>query len=92
MGATLRLAAQRHAYALADRATFLTYREKVPLEVLHSGSPGLDNPYSVLVVSPRKHPRTRLREATRFADYLTGTTGQELIAHFGDERYGQGAL
>jgi len=89
MGATLRLASERNSYALADRATFVTYREKVRLTLLHSGGAGLDNPYSVLVVSPRKNPETRAKEATRFADYLTGPVGQRLIAEFGTARYGE---
>jgi tungstate transport system substrate-binding protein len=89
MGATLRLAGERHAYTLADRATFITHRDRVNVKLLHSGSAGLDNPYSLLVVSPQKHPEARVREAARFADYLTGTTGQRLIAQVGVDRYGE---
>ncbi|MBI3911128.1 MAG: substrate-binding domain-containing protein [Armatimonadetes bacterium] len=89
MGAVLRLASERRAYTLSDRATFVAYRGKVDLAILHAGSEGLDNPYSILVVSPRRHPGTRVREARRFADYLTGTTAQGLIARFGMDRYGE---
>jgi tungstate transport system substrate-binding protein len=89
MGATLRLAGEGGAYTLADRATFLTHRDQAGLALLHSGSRDLDNPYSILAVSPQKHPATRVRAASEFADFLTGPVGQGLIARFGADRYGE---
>ena len=82
MGATLNTAAGMGAYALADRATWLAFRNRGALEIVLEGDPRLANPYSVLLVSPERHPHIKLVEAKRFADWLTGPSGQAAIAAF----------
>ena len=89
MGASLRLADERHGYILCDRSTFIAYRKKIRLELLYAGGDDLRNPYSVLVVSPQRYPATRSNEARAFADFLTGPEGQQLIGRFGVDRYGE---
>ena len=82
MGATLNLAAARAAYTLADRATWLAFRNKGDLVLLSDGDKLLANPSSVIVVNPAKHPVVKVRGATAFAGWLTGNEGQTAIAAY----------
>lgn len=76
------MADDRSAYTLVDRSTFVSYRGKIGLEILYEGGPDLANPYSLLVVSGGRHPRSREAEAGRLAGFLTGTAGRRMIAEF----------
>ena len=82
MGATLNLAAARAAYTLADRATWLAFRNKGDLVLLSDGDKLLANPYSVIVVNPAKHPGVKVGGATALASWLTGNEGQTAIAAY----------
>ncbi len=82
MGATLNFAAARGAYTLADRATWLAFRNKGDLILLAQGDTLLANPYGVIVVNPVKHPGVKFSDATAFADWLTGVEGQTAIAAY----------
>ncbi len=90
MEATLRIASEKIAYTLIDRATWLAHRSEVPgLNALVEGDEMLFNPYAVIVVSPLKHPHVQHRLAVAFAGFLRGPEGQALIRDFGRDRYGQ---
>ena len=89
MGQVLRLADEKWAYTLSDRATFLAQREGTSLAVLCQGDPLLVNSYSVIVVNPEKHPLVRYQAARVFAEFLLTPEVQKTIAHFGVDRYGQ---
>lgn len=82
MGATLNFASARGAYTLADRATWLAFRNKGDLVLLSDGDPLLANPYGVIVVNPARHPDVKAADATVFADWITGAEGQREIAAF----------
>jgi tungstate transport system substrate-binding protein len=89
MGQVLRMADQKRAYTLSDRATFLAQRQDLDLVMLSHGDPLLTNQYSVIVVNPKEHPPAHERPARRFADFLLAPETQQEIAAFGSERYGQ---
>jgi tungstate transport system substrate-binding protein len=89
MGAALGLAADRHAYALTDRATLLAYGTRLPLAVLVEGDRRLLNVYSVLEVNPRNGPRVNAAGGRAFADFLLAPETQRLIGDFGAARYGR---
>jgi tungstate transport system substrate-binding protein len=89
MAAVLRMAAEKHAYTLTDRGTFLAQRNGLDLAILSEGDPILVNPYSVMVVSADKHPGVRAKSAEKYADFLVSPDVQQLIASFGVEKYGQ---
>ena len=89
MGQALLLADEKQAYILADRATYLVTRTQLASEVLLEGDPELLNHYSVIPVSPDKHPHVHASEADAFAAFLTSPAGQELIRTFGIDRFGQ---
>ena len=76
------MAAQLHGYALADRGTYVAYRSKTDLAVLHEGDKGLWNPYGVIAVNPAKHPHVNHRLAMRFIDFVTGEEGRRIISGF----------
>ena len=88
-GATLTIASEKGAYALTDRGTFLAYKSNVDLEILVEGDPFLLNVYHVITVNPGKWPNVNLEGAKAFADFITSSEGQDIIAGFGIEKYGQ---
>ena len=89
MGATLLVAEQRQTYTLADRATYLAFRDRLTLAPVFEGDSVLHNVYHAYVVNPGKYPSVRRREATAFVRFLTAPATQEGIAQFGVARWGQ---
>lgn len=85
MGDTLKITSEKLGYTLADRATYLSAREGLDLEILVEGDPLLYNQYGVIVVKDAKNEQG----AVDFMDWVTGPDGQELIAGFGVETFGQ---
>jgi len=82
MGATLNAAVGMGAYTLTDRATWIRFANKGAFEVLLEGDVRLFNQYGVILVNPKRHPRTRTREAQIFVDWLLGSAGQSAIAGY----------
>ncbi len=82
MGAALNLAAQRNAYVLADRGTWLAFRNRADLAVLVEGDRRLVNQYGVMLVNPLRHPHVRTESGQRFIDWLRSPRGQGLIAAY----------
>jgi tungstate transport system substrate-binding protein len=87
MGATLRVAAERGGYTLADRATYLSQPDG--LSVLVEGDPGLLNVYHVIEMTTRAGDRVQPEAAAVFADWITGPAAQQRIGEFGRAEYGQ---
>jgi tungstate transport system substrate-binding protein len=82
MGATLNTAVGKHAYALTDRGTWLSFANKDDFKVLVEGDPKLFNQYGVILVNPAKHPNVKAKEGQVFVDWLTGPEGQAAIASY----------
>ncbi len=82
MGATLNLAAAKGAYALSDRATWLSFKNRAGLAIAVEGDPRLFNPYGVILVNPARHPHVKRADAMRFIDGLTSPAGRAAIAGF----------
>jgi tungstate transport system substrate-binding protein len=70
------------AYVLADRGTWLNFKNRADLAVLVEGDSRLFNQYGVMVVSPAKHPRVKLVEAQRFVDWVISPAGQNAVAAY----------
>ena len=85
MGDALRIASEREAYILSDISTYLYNRNGLGLEPLCRGDPRLRNVYSVIRVARARHPAG----AAAFADWLIGSSAQQLIGRFGIEQVGQ---
>lgn len=89
MEATLRIANEKLAYCLIDRGTWLAHRrEAEALDELLSGADDLLNPYAVIVVSPLKFSWVKHELAQKFADFVRGPQGQDIIRRFGIDRFG----
>jgi tungstate transport system substrate-binding protein len=89
MGATLDIAAQRSAYTLTDRGTFLAHPAGRQLQILFEGDPLLLNVYHAYVVNPEKHPKVNLPGARAFVAYLADPETQRAIGRFGRATYGR---
>ncbi|MEF2549774.1 substrate-binding domain-containing protein [Aurantimonas sp. A2-1-M11] len=82
MGATLNTGVGMGAYALTDRATWISFGNKGDHEILVEGDPKLFNQYGVILVNPEKHPAVKAEAGQAFIDWLTGAEGQTAIANF----------
>jgi tungstate transport system substrate-binding protein len=82
MGPALNIAASQGAYVLADRGTWLSFKNRAELAVLVEGDPRLFNPYGIMVVNPARHPHVKQAEAQKFVDWLTSPAGQAAIASY----------
>lgn len=88
MGQTLSISAERKAYTLADRGTYLALRKNLGLDVLLEGDAVLQNIYHVIEVNPAKWPRVNAAGAKAFADFMVSREIQRIIKTFGVDRYG----
>ncbi len=82
MGPALNIASSSGAYVLADRGTWLNFKNRADLAVLVEGDKRLFNQYGVMLVNPVKHPHVKVAEGQKFVDWLVSTTGQNVIAGY----------
>ncbi|HWJ05191.1 MAG TPA: substrate-binding domain-containing protein [Steroidobacteraceae bacterium] len=82
MGAALNTAAAMGAYILADRGTWLSFKNRGDLTILVQGDKRLFNQYGVILVNPKKHPTVKQADGQAFIDWLLSDEGQKAIAAF----------
>ncbi len=82
MGPALNIAASSGAYVLADRGTWLAFKNRADLAVLVEGDRRMFNPYGVMVVNPAKHPHVKAALAQGFVDWVVSPAGQAVIADY----------
>ena len=82
MSATLRMADEKNAYVLTDRATYLAHRADMRLKLVIEGDARLLNPYGIIAVSPYKHPHVQYEPAMALIAWITGPRCQALIGNF----------
>ena len=82
MGPALNIAASSNAYVLADRGTWLSFKNRADLAVLVEGDKRLFNQYGVMVVSPAKFPQLNSAGAQKFVDWVISPAGQSTIASY----------
>ncbi|WP_321504680.1 extracellular solute-binding protein [Breoghania sp.] len=82
MGATLNAAIGMDAYALTDRATWISFKNKGTFEIAVQGDDKLFNQYGVILVNPEKHPNVKAEAGQEFIDWLRSEEGQSLIASY----------
>jgi tungstate transport system substrate-binding protein len=82
MGPALNIAASTNAYLLADRGTWLSFRNRGTLLILVEGDRRLFNQYGVMLVNPAKHPNVKVTEGQAFVDWLISAEGQGTIAEY----------
>ena len=82
MGAVIRIADDKQGYTLSDRGTYLAFRGKVGLDIVYAGDEALDNPYHVILLNEEKHPHIKADLARRYAEFIRGPHGQQIIVDF----------
>ena len=82
MGPTLNTAAGMNAYALTDRGTWLSFKNRADLAIVVEGDRRLFNQYGVILVHPAKHPHVKREMGQSFIDWIVSTEGQGAIAAY----------
>jgi len=82
MGATLNTAAAMDAYAVADRGTWLSFKNRRDLTISVEGDQRMFNQYGVMLVNPAKHPHVKKDLGMAFVEWVTSPEGQKTIADY----------
>jgi tungstate transport system substrate-binding protein len=82
MGPALNTAASMNAYILADRGTWLSFRNRGDLGIVVEGDTKLFNQYGVILVNPAKHPHVKQADGQKFIDWVVSAEGQKAIADY----------
>ncbi len=82
MGPTLNTASSMNAYVLADRGTWLSFKNRGDLTILVEGDKRLFNQYGVMLVNPARHPHVKAALGEQFIDWLISPQGQDAIAGY----------
>ena len=82
MGPALNTAASMNAYILADRGTWLSFKNRGDLGIIVEGDTKLFNQYGVILVNPAKHPHVKQADGRKFIDWVVSAEGQKAIADY----------
>jgi tungstate transport system substrate-binding protein len=88
MGQTLNISAEKKAYTITDRGTYLSLKKTLGLEILVEGDALLLNVYHVMEVNPAKWPKVNSAGGKTFADFVVSKKAQDIIRTFGIEKFG----
>jgi len=86
---TLAYANEKQAYTLMDRATYITMKPKITLQILVEGDDVLLNYITLIPVNPAKFPQVNDKGALQFIEWLQGKEAQIIIRDFGKDKYGE---
>jgi tungstate transport system substrate-binding protein len=82
MGPSLNSASSMNAYVLADRGTWLSFKNRGDLGIVVEGDKRLFNQYGVILVNPARHAHVKTQAGQAFIDWLVSPTGQASIAAY----------
>ncbi|HLU77099.1 MAG TPA: extracellular solute-binding protein [Burkholderiales bacterium] len=82
MGPALNAAASMNGYILADRGTWISFKNRGDLEILVEGDKRLFNQYGVILVNPEKHSHVKKDAGQKFIDWIISDDGQKAIAGY----------
>ena len=82
MGPALNTAASMNAYIIADRGTWLSFKNRANLTVVVEGDTRLFNQYGVILVNPAKHSHVKKDLGQAFIDWVVSADGQKTIAEY----------
>jgi tungstate transport system substrate-binding protein len=82
MGAALNTAASMGAYVLADRGTWISFKNRGELAIAVEGDTKLFNQYGVILVNPAKYPHVKKEFGQAFIDWGVSPEGQKAIADY----------
>jgi len=89
MADTLNIAAEREAYTISDRGTYLSLKDRLDLDVLVEGDPALLNIYHVILTNPDNGSNINTAGGKAFLDFLLEPATQEFIGTFGVDEFGE---
>jgi len=89
MGQTLSVASQKLGYVLSDKATFLSLKRNLNLQICHSDDKILKNIYHVIEVNPKMFKNINHEGAKALADFFVSDETQRLIKEFGIKKFGE---
>ena len=82
MGPALNTASSMNAYILADRGTWLNFKNRGELGIVVEGDTRLFNQYGVILVNPAKHTHVKQADGQKFIDWVVSAEGQKTIADY----------
>jgi tungstate transport system substrate-binding protein len=82
MGDTIVTANEKLGYTIADRGTYLAFKNKIDLVIVYEGDNILYNPYGIIAVNPAKFPHTNYVMAMAFIGWVTSVEGQKIIREY----------
>ena len=82
MGPALNSAAGMNAYILADRGTWLSFKNRADLGIVLEGDARLFNQYGIILVNPAKHPSVKREMGQAFIDWVVSPEGQGAISAY----------
>jgi len=88
MADVLLMANEKQAYALTDKATYLSLKDKLDLEILLESAENLKNQYTIIQVNPEKHSGINSKGAEKFIKWMTSEKALKMIGEYGIDKYG----
>jgi len=82
MGPALNTTAAMNAYILADRGTWISFKNRGELAIAVEGDKRLFNQYGVMLVNPAKHPNVKTDLGQAFVAWVISPEGQKTIAEY----------
>jgi tungstate transport system substrate-binding protein len=82
MGPALNTASSMNGYILADRGTWISFKNRGNLAILVEGDKRLFNQYGVILVNPAKHKHVKKDLGQAFIDWIVSPEGQKAIAGY----------
>lgn len=89
MGDTLTMTSEDQAYTLTDKATYLSMKSNLNLDILLEDSADLMNQYTLIAVNPDNHTGINSEGAQEFINWMVSQKGLDLISQYGVSQYGE---
>ena len=88
MGDVLTMTSEMQGYTLSDKATFLSMKSKLNLQIVLENASNLKNQYTIIAVNPAKHNGINTAGAQKFIKWMTSSKGLKMISEYGQSKYG----
>ena len=82
MGPALNTASSMGGYILADRGTWVSFKNRGDLAILVEGDQKLFNQYGIMLVNPAKHGHVKKDLGDAFINWVVSPEGQKAIAEY----------
>jgi len=89
MGAVLSMASEMKGYTLTDKATYLSMKDKLDLDIVLEDAKDLLNQYTIIPVNPEKHKNINQKGADKFVKWMTSEKALKMIGEYGKDKYGE---